>query len=163
MKAVEGLIVRRDPNLPITAVATLEDVMGGAVREQRFTATLMAGLAILTLMLAAIGIYGVMSYSVTRRNQEIGVRLALGAEPGRVRRLVIVEGMVPAVIGIGVGMAAALVLSRFLGQILYGVGPRDPLTFMVVPLLLLGVALGSALGPAHRATRVDPVVALRRE
>ncbi len=162
-KPIEALIVTRDPNLPITEVATLGDVMGGAVREQRFTATLMAGLALVTLVLAAIGIYGVMSYSVTRRNQEIGVRLALGAAPGRVRRLVIVEGMVPAVVGIGAGLAAAMGLSRFLGEILYGVGPLDPLTFLVVPLLLTGVAFGSALGPAHRATRVDPVVALRRE
>jgi ABC-type antimicrobial peptide transport system permease subunit len=137
--------------------------MGGAVREQRFTATLMAGLALLTLALAAIGIYGVMSYSVARRNQEIGVRLALGAAPYRVRRLVIAEGMIPAVIGIGVGLAAAIGLSRFLGEILYGVGPLDPPTFIAVPFLLVCVALGSVLGPAHRATRVDPVVALRRE
>lgn len=152
-KPIEALIVTRDQNLPITEVVTLGDVMGGAVREQRFTDTLMAGLALVTLVLAAIGIYGVMSYSVTRRNQEIGVRLALGAEPGRVRRLVIVEGMVPAAMG----------LSRFLGEILYGIGPLDPLTFLVVPLLLTGVAFGSALGPAHRATRVDSVAALRRE
>ncbi len=162
-KPIEALIVTRDQNLPITEVVTLGDVMGGAVREQRFTDTLMAGLALVTLVLAAIGIYGVMSYSVTRRNQEIGVRLALGAEPGRVRRLVIVEGMVPAAIGIGAGLAAAMGLSRFLGEILYGVGPLDPLTFLVVPLLLTGVAFGSALGPAHRATRVDSVAALRRE
>ena len=163
LKSIEGLLVRRDPSVPVTAVATLESVVGSAVREQRFTATLMAGLALLTLMLAAIGVYGVMSYSVTRRNQEIGVRLALGADPGRVRRLVIAEGMVPAAIGIRGGVAAAMGLSRFLGEILYGVGALDPLTFIAVPLLMVGVALGSALGPARRATRVDPVVALRRD
>ena len=104
-----------------------------------------------------------MSHSVTRRSQEIGVRLALGAEPGRVRRMVIGEGMVPAVLGIGAGVVGAMGLSRFLGTILYEVSPLDPLTFVTIPLLLGFVALGSALGPARRATRVDPVVALRRE
>ena len=163
LKTVERLIANRDRNLPVTEVATLEDVLGTAVTEQRFTATLMAGLAFLTLALAAIGIYGVMSYSVTRRSQEIGVRLALGAEPRRVRRMVIGEGMVPAVLGIGVGVVGSVGLSRFLGGILYGVSPLDPLTFVTIPLLLCAVALGSALGPARRATRVDPVVALRRE
>ncbi len=162
-QAVERLVAARDRNLPVTEVATLEEVMGTAVMEQRFTATLMAGLAILTLGLAALGIYGVMSYSVTRRSQEIGVRLALGAEPGRVRRMVIREGMVPAALGIGAGVVGAIGLSGFLGGILYGVSPLDPLTFVAIPLLLAGVALCSALGPAHRATQVDPVVALRRE
>jgi ABC-type antimicrobial peptide transport system permease subunit len=124
---------------------------------------LMAGFALLALVLAAVGIYGVIAYSVSQRTREIGVRLALGADVGRVRALVLRQGLAPAVIGIGAGVAAATVLTRYLGSLLYGVAPLDPVTFGTIPIVLLVVAAGSVLVPAARASRIQPVEALRAE
>lgn len=160
---IRRLIAARDPNLPLSQIATMDEVVAGAVREQRFTTSLMAGFALLALLLAAIGIYAVISYSVSQRTREIGIRLALGANGSLVRRLVVRQGMTPAVLGIGVGLGSAALLSRFLTSLLYGVKPIDPATFLLIPLGLLAVALGASLVPAHRATRVDPISALREE
>ncbi len=163
LKPISAVIAAKDPNLPISRVSTMGEVLATAVKEQRFTTSLMAGFAMLALALAAIGIYAVISYSVSQRTREIGIRLALGANTSLVRSLVVRQGMTPAVLGIGTGLLAAAVLSRFLSSLLFGVKPIDPATFLLIPLGLLAVAVGASLLPAHRATRVDPAIALRDE
>jgi predicted permease len=163
VKAVQAAVNAKDPGLPVTNVATLDEVMANAVREQRFAASLMAGFAMLAMVLAAVGIYGVISYSVSQRTREIGVRLALGAGAGSVRRLVVMEGMLPATIGMVCGVLGAIGLSRFLARSLFGVGALDVTTFVAVPGVLLVLALVATLIPAVRATRVDPMQALRYE
>ena len=163
VRALEAAVRAKDPSLPVTNVATLDDVMANTVREQRFATTLMAGFALLAMTLAAVGIYGVISYSVSQRTREIGVRLALGANAGAVRRLVIAQGMLPAVIGVACGVAGAAGLSRFVSGLLFGVSALDLATFAAIPLLLLLLALAATLVPAVRATRVDPMQALRYE
>jgi ABC-type antimicrobial peptide transport system permease subunit len=115
------------------------------------------------LLLAAIGIYGLMAYSVEQRTQEIGIRLALGAETGRVRRMIVAQGMTLAAIGVVVGIASALGLTRFMANLLFGVQARDPLVFVGIPLALTAVALVAVWLPAQRVTRVDPLTALRYE
>jgi putative ABC transport system permease protein len=152
-----------DADIPLTEVRTIGDVLSAATQEQRFTMALMAAFAVLALVLAAVGIYGVISYSVSQRTREIGIRLALGAEVGTVRALVLRQGMRPAILGIGVGLIAAFALTRFLGSVLYGVGPVDALTFATIPLLLAAVAAVSVLIPAARAARIEPLEALRAE
>jgi putative ABC transport system permease protein len=160
---ITALVRQMDPDLPLTRPTTMAEVLAGAMREQRFTMALMAGFALLALVLAAVGIYGVISYSVGQRTREIGIRLALGADGESVRRLVLTQGMKPAVIGIGVGVVAAFGLTRYIGAMLYGVAPVDSLTFGTIPLLLLAVAIAAVLIPAARASRVDPIEALRAE
>jgi putative ABC transport system permease protein len=110
-----------------------------------------------------LGIYGVVSYSVAQRTTELGIRMALGAKPGQIRGLILRQGLAPVGLGLAVGVAAALALGRLLGSLLYGVGPTDPLTIAVVALLLLAVATAANYLPARRATRIDPLVALRAD
>lgn len=160
---VTRAIADLDPDLPLSHVAAMDEVLAGAVREQRFTATLMAGFAVLALLLSAIGVYAVIAYSVSQRTREIGIRLALGADGRLVRRMVVTQGLRPALLGIVAGLAGAAALSRFLGALLYEVRALDPATFLLVPLALLLVALVSSLLPATRATRVDPALALRTD
>ena len=114
-------------------------------------------------MLAAIGLYGVLSYTVSQRTGEIGIRMALGAQSREVRRLVLIQGMKPALAGIVAGLIGAAFGTQLLRSLLFGIGPGDPLTFVSVPLLLLAVAVAACLIPAMRATRIDPTMALRRE
>ena len=163
MTPVQGLVHDMDADLPLTQVTTMSDVVADATREQRFTMALMAAFATLALILASVGIYGVISYSVNQRTREIGIRLALGSGKGNVRALVLRQGMMPAVAGVVGGIVAAVASTRFLSTVLYGVAAIDPLTFVVVPLVLLVVASGSVLIPAVRASRVEPVEALRVE
>lgn len=163
LPAIEQAIHRLDPALPLTQVQTLEQVVANATREQRFTTALMGGFAALALVLAAVGIFGVISYAVGQRTREIGIRMALGADVSAVRTLVLRQGMAPAVVGIVLGVGVAALLTRFLGSLLYEVAPLDALTFAFIPVLLLAVAAGSVLIPAVRASRVAPVEALRQE
>jgi predicted permease len=148
---------------PLYNVKTMEQVIAGSLAERRFTLLLLIIFASTALVLAAVGIYGVMSYAVTRRTHELGVRMALGASRRNVLRLVFREGMALAAIGTGMGLAAALGLTRFLAGLLYDVRPADPATLLAAAMLLTGIALLACGVPAWRATRVDPMVALRYE
>jgi putative ABC transport system permease protein len=124
---------------------------------------LFAIFALTALLLAAIGLYGVMAYAVSQRTQAIGIRLALGATPRDILRLVIGEGLVVTLVGIGIGVAGAIALTRYLQTLLFGVTPRDPVTFIAIAALLLITALAACYVPARRAMRLDPAVALREE
>lgn len=161
--AIERLVNELDPNLPLTRITTMDAVIGDAVKEQRFTTWLMGGFAALALLLAGVGIYGVIAYSVSSRTQEIGIRLALGADSGMVRRLVIRQGMAPALLGLAIGLSAASLLSQLMASVLYGISPLDPVTFATIPVILAGVALLATIVPAQRATKVEPVRALKYE
>jgi len=152
-----------DPDQIIWRTETLEQLLGTSVAPRRFNMMLLGIFAGVALVLAAVGLYGVMSYSVTWRTHEIGIRMALGAKRGDVLRLVVRQGMIMALIGLVIGLIGALSLSRVMTSMLHGVSPTDPLTFAGVSIVLLGVALLACLIPARRATRVDPIVALRNE
>jgi len=141
----------------------MNEVVGGTIAQPRFTTMLLGGFAVVALLLAMIGVYGVISYSVERRTNEIGIRMALGAERSTVFRLVLGEGMRLALIGAVVGIVAALALTRLLQGMLYGVSAHDPLTYAAVAAVLASVAAVACWLPAWRATRVDPIVALRYE
>ncbi|MGH9842930.1 MAG: FtsX-like permease family protein, partial [Blastocatellia bacterium] len=156
-------VLALDPNLPLEDVKTLDEAVGLQFWPARMCAALLGGFGLLGLLLAAVGIYGVMSYAVTERTREIGVRMALGAAPRDVLRLVIRQGLWLTLLGTGVGLLLAFAATRLLASMLYGVGVRDPLTFIGVPLLLGTVALLACWIPAWRATRVDPLIALRSE
>jgi putative ABC transport system permease protein len=152
-----------DKNAPIYHVETLDQYFAESVAGPRFITLLLSGFAGLALLLACLGIYGVISFIVVQRTHEIGIRMAVGAQKGDVLRMVIGEGLRPALAGVAIGIVGALRLTRLLSSLLYGVRPADPLTFAVVSLILTGVALLACYIPARRATRVDPIVALRYE
>jgi putative ABC transport system permease protein len=161
--AVRSKVQEVDPNQPVYDVATMEQRFSQAVAPQRFNALVMAIFAGMAVILAGVGVYGVMAYSVTRRTHEIGIRRALGAQRQDVIGLVLRRGAALVLVGITLGLAGALALTRFLSNLLYGVTFRDPLTFVAVSLILTGVALMASYIPALRATKVDPMVALRHE
>jgi putative ABC transport system permease protein len=158
---VRRAVAAIDPSLPIRDVLTMEARVSAAAAPQAFHAALAAGLGCAGCLLAAFGIFAVVSYSVAQRRQEFGVRLALGASRAQVLRLVLREGIVLAIAGTAVGVAAALAVTRFIGSMLFGVGAQDPLTFAGLTVALLGITLAASLGPAWRATRVDPATAMR--
>jgi predicted permease len=147
----------------LTSVETLTDIRTRSVGDRRFTVLVLGGFAALGLLLAAIGIYGVLAYAVARRTREIGVRMALGAARRRVVGMVLRDSLAPVVAGSVVGIVAALAATRLMRAMLYGVSPTDPTTFVVVTVVLFGVALLASAVPASRASRVDPIVALREE
>jgi putative ABC transport system permease protein len=149
--------------VPVYDVQTVEQLLYNSLGSRRFNMFLLGSFAGVALLLASVGLYGVMAYLVSQRTHEIGIRLALGARPRDVFRLIIGRGLVLASIGAAVGLVAAFGLARFLETLLFQVEPTDALAFTVAPVLLLGVALLACFVPARRATKVDPMVALRVE
>jgi predicted permease len=152
-----------DPTVALLGARTLEDHVGRAYFLPRNAALLLSGFGLLALLLAAVGLYGVISYTVSRRTREVGIRMALGARHADVLGLVVGEGFRLALVGVAVGLAAAFGVTRFLAGMLYQVSPTDPLTFVVVPMVLTLVAVVASYVPARRASRVDPMTALRYE
>jgi putative ABC transport system permease protein len=161
--ALRSALAEIDPNQPLVKVRTMEENMATTVAQPRFRTWLIGILAMLALVLAAVGVYGVMSYTVTQRTSEIGVRVALGAQPRDVFRIIVGQGLRLALFGVSVGLVAALVLTRLLQSFLFGISAYDPLTFIGVSVLLTLVAVAASYFPARRATRVDPMIALRYE
>jgi putative ABC transport system permease protein len=162
-QAVRGAVAELDPALPLSNVRTLDDVVADAWAGSRFTASLLALFAALALTLGGIGVYGVIAYGVSRRRREIGIRVALGAETGRILALVVRRALLLVGAGVVLGLAAALGLTRLIAGLLHGVTATDPVTFAAVPLILALVAVAASWLPARRAARVDPVAVLREE
>jgi putative ABC transport system permease protein len=152
-----------DKDQPIVRVATMESLLRATAAERRFALVLFEAFGLVALVLAAIGVYGVLSGSVTERTHEIGIRLALGAHKTDVMQLVLQQAVRLAIAGAALGLVAALLVSRLMAGLLYGIRPADPPTFAGVALLLTGVALLACYVPARRAMRIDPIIALRHE
>jgi predicted permease len=161
--AVRQEVRALDKDVPVTQVQTMEKVLGASVAQPRFSMLLVGLFAVLALVLSAVGIYGVMAYAVSRRAHEIGVRMALGAGANQVLKLVIKDGMTLAFAGIAVGLLGAFALTRLMASLLFGIGAKDPLTFVSVAAFLAFVAFIACYIPARRATKVDPLIALRNE
>jgi ABC-type antimicrobial peptide transport system permease subunit len=152
-----------DPNIPLSDIATLEEMVGQSVGSQRFLMVLVGIFASVALLLALAGVYGVQSYSVAQQTAEIGIRVAIGASRPQILRRVILQAMRPAFLGVAVGLAGAFALSSFMASLLFQVEASDPGTYAGVAILLLLTALVSSWLPARRASKVDPVIAFRTE
>jgi len=163
LSSIRDVVWSVDKDLPIATVSTMEQLRSGSIAQPRVTALLLAVFASLALILASVGIYGVMAYSVTQRTHEMGLRMALGARITDVLKLVVGHGMILTGCGVGLGLIGAFALTRVLAKFLWGVRPTDPVTFVAVSMLLAAVAMLATYLPARRATRVDPMVALRYE
>jgi putative ABC transport system permease protein len=160
---VRGVLRSIDANVPVIEVQTVEQLLYDSLGSRRFNMFLLGSFAAVALLLASVGLFGVMAYLVSQRTHEIGIRLALGARPRDVFRLVIGRGTLLAAMGAAVGILAAFGLARYLETLLFQIKPHDGLAFTAAPALLLGVALLACYLPARRATKVDPLVALRHE
>jgi putative ABC transport system permease protein len=152
-----------DSNLPMYDVQSLERIVSESVARPRFYMLLLTSFAAVALVLSAVGIYGVIAYLVTMRTRELGIRIALGASHADVLRLVMGEGVRVTLVGLAIGIAGALLLSRLLATLLFGVAPTDPLTFALVALTLGAVALAASIIPARRAAKLDPLLAIRAD
>ena len=152
-----------DPSLPVADLRTMQQVIESSISRPRFLALLLTIFAGVALFLASIGIYGVLSYSVTERSHEMGIRMALGADRGAILRMILSQGLVLAAIGLAIGIAGSIGLSRFIQSLLFGVSPTDPATYVGVTALLGVVAFFACAIPALRATRVDPLTVLHYE
>jgi len=161
--SLRSILKELDPNLPLSNIQTMDEVVSQSVAPRRFNMFLLTIFATVALLLALVGVYGVLAYSVGRRTAEIGLRIALGATPRSVLTLIVTQGMRPIMAGIAIGMAGAVGLSHFVSSLLFNVKPVDPLTYGAVALLVAVAALLSCYVPALRALRVDPVAALRQE
>ena len=160
---IQKVIASLDPDLSIKSILTMEQIVGESTANSNFTASLVLSFAGLSLLLAAVGLYGVLSYLVTQRTPEIGIRMALGAERKRVLCLMLLDGLRPALVGLAFGMAASVVITRLIRSVLYGTSPLDPTVFILVILTLLFASTAACLVPAWRAARIDPMRALRSE
>jgi putative ABC transport system permease protein len=152
-----------DPHVPLASVESMEEILSGSIRDVRFRAGLLAGFAGAAFLLAVIGLYGVLAYSVTRRSRELGIRIALGARSAEVFALVVREGMRLVTIGLAIGLAGSIVAARFVSGMLFDVAGTDPHVFVAVTIALLGSGLAACVMPARRATRVDAMETLRSE
>ena len=151
------------PDQAVYNVRTMEQVISGTIAPRRTNTLLISIFGVLALVLAAVGVYGVIAYDVTRRAREIGIRIALGARPREVMSQVVRGGVVLAVAGIAIGLAGAWMLTRLLANLVYGVSPRDPIAFIIAPVVLLAIATIATVLPARRATRIDPMTTMRAE
>ncbi len=161
--AARNTIEKLNPDLAVYEARTMEEILGRSASDRQFSMLLFGSFAGLALLLAAVGLYGVLAYTVSQRRSEIGIRMALGADNSAVSRLVLKEGMKPAIAGVMLGLAGAAFASQILKSLLFGIAPTDPLTFFLVPILLLAVAAVACYVPAARAARIDPTVTLRIE
>jgi len=161
--AVRQEVYAIDPNLPLASVGSLEQIVSESISQQRFYMLLLTAFASVALVLAAVGIFGVLSYAVSQRTREIGIRMALGAHGRSVIRLIVRDAMVLVGCGVAAGLSLSLLLSRAMTTMLFAIAPRDPATYATVSVTLAVVALFASWLPARRATRVDPIVALRAD
>src|SRR5262249_3437711 len=161
--AITSAVHQVDSQVAVVDVKTMEGLVSESLSPQRFNVLLLGAFAALALVLAAVGIYSVLSYTVRRRVREIGIRMALGADPYAILRMVLSDGMKPILLGVAIGLAAALALGRVVASLIYGVKATDPLTFAGVALLLVAVGVLATALPAFRATRIEPVRTLREE
>jgi putative ABC transport system permease protein len=161
--AIRAAVGRVEKQTPLYGVTTLEDRLGAFLAERRFQTTLLMGFSMVALVMAAMGIYGLIQYSVAMRTHEIGIRMAIGARSGEIFRMVIGEGLKLSLTGVGVGLVGALWLGQAGSSLLFGVSATDPVTFVTVSVLLIAVAASACYFPARRAMRVEPVMALRQE
>jgi predicted lysophospholipase L1 biosynthesis ABC-type transport system permease subunit len=163
IRSVEGQVYAVDRNQPVFDVKTMEDRLDASLAPQRFHLLLIGTFAAIALVLSAVGVYGVMSYLVMRRTREIGIRMAMGARPGHVVRMVVGESVMLAVASVAAGLGGAWWLTRYLQSMLYGVTPLDGATFAIMPVVLATLAIAASFAPAWRASRTDPTTALRDE
>jgi putative ABC transport system permease protein len=161
--AIRAVVNSLDKDLPVTDIVTMPEAIDTSVAQPKFRAWLLGGFGIVAVLLAAVGVFGVVSYSVASRTQEFGVRAALGASPGSIGRMILREGLILGGVGLSAGLVAALGFARFLRSELYGVTAYDPVTFAISVIILLGVAVAACSIPARRAMSVDPIIALRYE
>jgi putative ABC transport system permease protein len=162
-QAIRQALAIAEPRLPIREIVTLGDLLDRSVRPERMVSRVVGLFGVLAALLAAVGLYGVLSYAVARRTNELGVRLALGASPGGLRRLVVGDSMRLVITGVVVGLGLMLVSLGLVRQLVFGISPRDPVSVVAAVVVLLTVGFGAAAVPAWRASRVDPVIALRRD
>jgi putative ABC transport system permease protein len=163
LPSARAVVSSLDKNLPLFSIETANDILQGEIASQRFNAALLTAFAVFAVLLAAIGIYGVLAYAVHQRIREVGIRIALGATPPNVLSLILSHGLALAGLGLAAGIAGSFALTRLMGSLLYAVRPTDPLTFIGASLALAFVSLTACYFPARRAMRVDPMVALRYE
>jgi ABC-type antimicrobial peptide transport system permease subunit len=161
--AVQAAVRRVEKYAPVYGVTTLENQLDAFLTERRFQTSLLIGFALVATLIAAIGIYGLIQYSIAMRTQEIGIRMAVGAQTGEIFRMILGEGLKLSLTGLVLGLVGALWLGRAGSSLLFGVTPTDPLTFTAVSLLLIAVAAAACCFPARRAMKVEPIVALRQE
>jgi putative ABC transport system permease protein len=162
-EAIRREIQAVDPTIPVFGIQTMDEVVAKSMAARRFALEILGIFAIVAFLLACVGIYGVMAYAISQRTGEIGLRMALGARRGDILRVVLNEAALVVIAGVGAGLLGSLLLTRFLQTLLFDIKPTDPLTFGVLTILLAGVALLASFIPARRASRIDPLVALRHE
>jgi putative ABC transport system permease protein len=162
-EAVRQVVESVDPNVPVHSISSMDEIIARSLADRRFALELLGVFAAVALLLAAVGIYGVMAYSFSQRTHEVGIRMALGAQRLDILRMALGEGMRIVVIGLASGLVGAAIVSRIFRSMLFDVAPADPITYFAVSAILAGVAIFACYIPARRATRIDPLVALREE